>query len=337
MKETYLLGFDIGGTKCGIILGSLSSDRNSAANNRLQVSILNKVTIPTEHGKSPYPFIEKLFNAAEKMITASKNTIENIGISCGGPLDSRRGTILSPPNLPGWDSVPIVDMTEKRFNIKTYLQNDANAGAIAERLYGAGRGKKNMIFLTFGTGLGAGLILNDRLYTGTNDLAGEVGHIRLSEDGPKGYGKRGSFEGFCSGTGIANLARTEILKKLKRGIRVDFCPTPADTDKITAKDICNAAEHGDSVAIDILKISGRYLGRGLSILIDILNPEIIVIGSIYTRCGKFLKPEMQRAIETESLKAAQEVCSIVPSQLGEQIGDYAALAVAAWNYRGLEL
>ena len=336
MKKRYLLGFDIGGTKCSIVLGNSNT---GSSGSRIKISILDKITITTEHGSSPYPFIEKLFDAAEKMlnkISNSKSTaglIESIGISCGGPLDSERGTILSPPNLPGWDAVPISSLAEKRFNVKAYLENDANAGAVAEWLYGAGVGKRNIIFLTFGTGLGAGLILNGKLYKGTNDLAGEAGHIRLSEDGPEGYGKRGSFEGFCSGRGIAELARTEVLKRLKKGIRVDFCPTLEAADKITAKDVCDAAYNGDPTAIDILNISGRYLGKGLSILIDILNPEIIVIGSIFTRCGEFLRPEMQRIIELEALRPAEKVCDIVPSRLGEQIGDYAALAVASQKYR----
>ncbi|MCD6122006.1 MAG: ROK family protein [Spirochaetales bacterium] len=339
MKKKYLLGFDIGGTKCSIVLGSSATGNPGGG---IKISILDKITISTEHGSSPYPFIEKLFSTAEKMIkkiSGSKSAggvtgfIESIGISCGGPLDSRRGIILSPPNLPEWEAVPISSLTEKRFNVKAYLENDANAGAIAEWLYGAGRGKRNMIFLTFGTGLGAGLILNGRLYTGTNDLAGEVGHIRISKEGPEGYGKNGSFEGFCSGTGIANLARTEILKMFRKGIRVNFCPTVEAAKKITAKDVCDAAKHGDPIAVDILKTSGHYLGRGLSLLIDILNPELIIIGSVFARCGEFLKPEMKRIIELEALRPAEKVCDIVSSRLGEQIGDYAALAVASQKYR----
>src|SRR5690606_15592063 len=138
-----------------------------------------------------------------------------IGISCGGPLDSRRGVILSPPNLPGWDRIPVVEVFQQAFKVPVALQNDANAGALAEWLWGAGRGSHNMIFLTFGTGMGAGLILNGQLYSGTNDLAGEVGHIRLAPDGPVGYGKAGSFEGFCSGGGIKQLATDRAKMALK--------------------------------------------------------------------------------------------------------------------------
>ena len=125
---------------------------------------------------------------------------------------------MCPPNLPDWDNVPLVEMTEKRLGIKTILQNDANACAVAEWKFGAGRGTRNMVFLTFGTGMGAGLILDGRLYSGTNDMAGEVGHIRLAPKGPLGYGKKGSFEGFCSGGGIADLAKQTVLNKLSQGL-----------------------------------------------------------------------------------------------------------------------
>ena len=139
--------------------------------------------------------------------------LKRIGISCGGPLDSKKGIIFSPPNLPGWDNVPITRILSDEFGVETALQNDANACALAEWLMGAERGHSNMIFLTFGTGMGAGLILNGRLYSGTNDLGGEVGHIRLAKTGPVGFGKAGSFEGFCSGGGIAQLAKSIVFGK----------------------------------------------------------------------------------------------------------------------------
>ena len=121
--------------------------------------------------------------------------LKRIGISCGGPLDSKKGMIYSPPNLPGWDKCLLQRYLQMKFGVETALQNDANACALAEWLMGAGRGTSNMVFLTFGTGMGGGLILNGRLYSGTNDLGGEVGHIRLAKDGPVGFGKAGSFEG----------------------------------------------------------------------------------------------------------------------------------------------
>jgi glucokinase len=254
--------------------------------------------------------------------------VESIGISCGGPLDSGKGSILSPPNLPGWDNVPIVDIFERKFGIRTKLQNDANACALAEWKFGAARGYKNIIFLTFGTGMGAGLILDGKLYAGTNDMAGEIGHIRLTEHGPVGYGKSGSFEGYCSGGGIVQIARAMIAERIRSGMK------PSLTEKdgiITAKSIADDAESGNMLAKEIYMESGKYLGMGISMLMDILNPEIIVIGSIFSRSQKLLWPCANEAIERESLALSRKVCKVVPAMLGERLGDVAALATAIFG------
>jgi glucokinase len=255
--------------------------------------------------------------------------IASIGISCGGPLDSKKGVVMSPPNLPGWDDVHIVKFFEDHFSIPTALQNDANACALAEWKFGAGRGTKNMIFLTFGTGLGAGIILDGKLYLGTNDNAGEVGHIRLDNFGPVGYGKAGSFEGFCSGSGIAQLARIKAIEQFQMGGKVSYCSGFAGLMSITAQQVAEAADRGDPVALEVFRICGTYLGKGLSILIDILNPECIVIGSIFMRSGHLLIPSLEKSLEAEALPPALKVCRIVPAELDETIGDIASLSVAA--------
>jgi glucokinase len=233
--------------------------------------------------------------------------------------------VQSPPNLPGWDNIPIVKLVEEATGIRAALQNDANACALAEWKYGAGRGSRNMVFLTFGTGMGAGLVLDGKLYAGTNDNAGELGHIRLSPFGPVGYGKAGSFEGFCSGGGIRQLAQSAIQEKRQMGGRVDWCP---DVETVTAKDVAEAMAAGDPLATEIFTTSARYLGIGLSILIDIINPEKIVIGSIYTRNEEMMRPIMWEMIQKEALPLAAKVCEVVPAALGEAIGDYAALSIA---------
>jgi glucokinase len=257
--------------------------------------------------------------------------LKRIGISCGGPLNSKTGTIYSPPNLPGWDNVPITKIFSDEFGVEVAVQNDANACALAEWLMGAGKGTSNMIFLTFGTGMGAGLILNGQLYTGTNDLGGEVGHIRLAPDGPVGFGKAGSFEGFCSGGGIAQLAKTIVSEKLKNNQPVSFCPSPENLDEIDTKMIALAAQKGDPLAMEIIRISANYLGHGLSILIDILNPECIVIGSIYARNEILFKPLIEDVLQLEAISSALDVCQIKPAELGDSIGDYAALCVAIYE------
>ncbi len=331
-----ILGIDIGGTKCAVILGRWNNSPKAEANaaGLEEISVVDKVKFSTCVERGVEYSLQRIYESIEAVL--NKNNLKNediysIGISCGGPLDSRRGVIMSPPNLYGWDDIKIVELLEQRFGIKTRLQNDANACGLAEWNFGAAKGCENAVFLTFGTGMGAGLILGGRLYSGTNDMAGEAGHIRLEGNGPVGYGKSGSFEGFCSGGGIAQLARVKVLEQLQMGKKVSFCNGPEELEKLDAKIVGDAAEAGDALAKEIYEICGEYLGRGLSILIDLLNPEVIVIGSMFARSRDLLWPAASRAIERESLSLSNSVCKIVPAGLGEKIGDLAALAVAVYE------
>jgi len=317
-----LIGFDIGGTKCAVVLGKTHNPEDG-------IVIADKIAFPTKIG--PEATLKEIFDAAHTIISRNgltSNEIDGIGINCGGPLDSKRGVIMSPPNLPGWDDVHIVEMTEKEFGIKAYVQNDANAGAMAEWMFGAGRGYDNVLFFTFGTGLGSGFILDGHLYSGTTDMAGEVGHIRLSQNGPVGFGKEGSFEGWCSGGGIAQLAQTYARKRIQNGQKVAYCPTLADLPSVTAKSVAEAAFNGDETAIEVYKVMSEQLGRGLSTIIDILNPEVIVLGSIYVRSAALIEEHMWRIIKEESISHAASVVKIVPAQLSENIGDMSALVLA---------
>lgn len=205
--------------------------------------------------------------------------------------------------------------------------NDANACALAEWHYGAGKGCNHMVFLTAGTGMGAGLILNGKLYEGVTGEAGEVGHIRLCEDGPTGYGKSGSFEGFCSGGGIARNARIK-LKSWENRQLPDWATIP---DQITTQKIAEAAWKNDPLALILFTEAGEKLGEAASILIDILNPERIVIGGIFPRCEALLRPSMQWALDSETLKSPLSACQIVPAILGETIGSHGAIATALYR------
>jgi glucokinase len=318
-KDIYL-GLDVGGTKCSVVVGD-----NTFA-------IKKKIVFETRTERG-YQLILSDFKDNIRLLLREFQgfNLKRIGISCGGPLDSKKGLINSPPNLPGWDRVPVIKIFSEEFGVETALQNDANACALAEWLMGAGRGTSNMIFLTFGTGMGGGLILNGRLYSGTNDLGGEVGHIRLAKDGPVGFGKAGSFEGYCSGGGIAQLAKSVVSERLKKGMPVDFCPTADRISEIDTRMVAQAAVAGDPVAYEIIRTSSEYLGQGLSILIDILNPECIVIGSIYARNELLFKSLIEPVLRREAIPAALEVCRIVPAELGDSIGDYAALCVAIYE------
>lgn len=321
LNEDVYLGLDIGGTKCAVVVGNSS------------FVIKKKVFFETRVERGFEAILSEFQEHIDSLLADFPDcSLKRIGISCGGPLDSAKGMIYSPPNLPGWDNVPIVEIFSKKYGVEAAVQNDANACALAEWMMGAGKGTRNMIFLTFGTGMGAGLILNGQLYAGTNDLGGEVGHIRLAPDGPIGFGKAGSFEGFCSGGGIAQLARSIVAEKLKNNQPVGFCSSLEKIGEIDARMVFQAAQAGDQVASEIVNLSAEYLGMGLSLLIDILNPECIVIGSIYARNEGLFKPLIEKVMQRETIPSALEVCQIKPAGLGDSIGDYAALCVAIYNH-----
>ena len=313
-----MIGFDIGGTKCAVSIGE---EKDGV------MRIFNKKVIPTDHNISGYDMIDKMCALAEEMT----DDFSSIGISCGGPLDNKNGIIISPPNLPRFKDIKVVNYLKERYGGFVRLENDADACAFAEWKYGAGKGSQNMIFLTFGTGMGAGLILGGKLYSGTNGNAGEIGHVRMRDTGPMGYGKYGSFEGFASGGGIAQMAKSAAREKLSQGVSPLYCKNLDELDNVTAQKTAEAAYKGDKTAIDVYRKCGEMLGYGLSILIDILNPEKIVIGSIYARSRDLLQESMMDALKKEALAPSLSVVEILPAELGENLGDYAALALATNN------
>ena len=306
------IGIDIGGTKCALSVGGGAAG---------EVKILHREEFPTA-GLSWRQVLDAFAARIDAYLAPDRPTshvprLTAIGISCGGPLDSRRGVILSPPNLPGWDDVPVVKFFADRYRVPVHLQNDANACAYAEWKYGAGRGTRNMVFLTFGTGLGAGLVLDGRLYSGTNDNAGEIGHIRLAPTGPVGYNKAGSAEGFCSGAGLAKLAK---IRAAEQGVALP--------DDFSAKELFRRIDAGDAFCAAVFRESAAHLATILAYVIDILNPEVIVLGGVFMRqADRFLK-EVEPILAREALPLARQACRIIPAGLSENVGDYAALAVA---------
>ena len=303
-----IIGLDIGGTKCAVSVPD-GPDR-----------VREVVRFATTDVRGT---LDRFYAEITKLKPA-RDTV--FGVSCGGPLDSGKGLILSPPNLPGWDRIAIGALLTEKFSGRAFLMNDANACALAEWQFGAGRGCQSMMFLTMGTGMGAGLILDGRLYEGVTGNAGEVGHLRLATDGPVGFGKAGSFEGFCSGGGIAQIARRRVaefpgassLKKIA-------------ADQITARDLGAAAEAGDALALAVWREVGERLGEALALFIDVLNPERIVIGSIYQRCERFIAPAAKAVIAREALPDSARDCAIVPAQLGDELGSCAAVAIARYR------
>ena len=323
-QKNFAAGLDIGGTKCAAVLGEITENDT--------IRICGKKKIATADYPDPVQCLKHLCALLAELFTennVAKENVRGIGISCGSPQDPDKGYILAPPNLPNWVDVHATEIVEQCTGLKAKLENDANACALAEWKFGAGRGSKNMIFLTFGTGLGAGIIADGNLIRGQNGNAGECGHIRLTPDGPAGYGKYGSFEGWCSGGGLAQQGKMAAEKALQNGTPVAWCPDERSLSSITAKLLADQANAGDKDALAVYEECGRKLGYGLSLLIDILNPERIVIGSVFARSEKLLRPAMEKVIAEEALSLSAGVCRVVPAELGEAIGDIASLAIAA--------
>ena len=300
--ETPILGLDIGGTKTAVVIG----DRAGNVHERAEFATR------TERG------FEATFDELCQHIEQMRGRAAKAGafsVSIGGPLEIDAGIVQSPPNLPGWDSIPLKALLRKRFELPVHIEHDGNAGALAEWYFGAARGLRNVIFLTMGTGFGGGLILNGELYRGTCDLAGEVGHVRVADAGPVAFGKAGSLEGLCGGAGIARLAAVRHPARWRDG-------------EVTAREIAELARTGDTEALSVLEEVSRHLGRGLAVLIDILNPEMIVIGSLAVRLGELILGPAREIVQHEALPAAARACQIVPAELGENLGDVASLCAA---------
>jgi glucokinase len=309
------LGVDVGGTKTAVLL----SNRPPATLGRIEFATLQE--------QGPERAINLIVESGRSLLAQHGfPQLSAVGVSCGSPLDRVQGIILAPPNLSTWVDVPLKRLLEEAFQSPCRVENDANAGAVAEHRFGAGVGADHMLFLTLGTGLGAGIIANGSLYLGASGDAGEIGHVRLSPTGPVGYHKAGSIEGWSSGGGIAQLAVRMLAQAERRG-RTSVLHEQAAAG-LTARDVGRAAQAGDAVALSILRSSGERLGQALAMLVDVLNPQRIVLGGLAWRMGENLLAPMRKMLAREALPQTLRACEIVPAALGEQIGDVAALCVA---------
>jgi glucokinase len=314
VNRKTILGFDFGGTKTAVVLGTLNGE------------ILDAREFPTP-ANEPFETAFKLMTktAQELLDYAYSRRLPSPGMvsaAVGGPLDIENGIIYSPPHLPTWTGIHIKDRLAEYFQLPVFVEHDGNACALAEFYFGAGRGAKNVIYLTLGTGLGAGIIINGRIYRGTTDLAGEVGHIRIAEDGPLEHGKAGSWEGYCSASGMVKLAHMRFP-----GLW---------SNKTTSRQIMEQALSGEPAACQLVEEMGYWLGKGLAMLIDILNPEVIIAGTLGVVLGDLLLQPARRVVQKEALPQTAQVCRIVPAQLGSQLGKISSLtaAIAASEARG---
>ena len=304
-----ILGFDIGGTKTACVEGTIDGQ------------ILQRIEIPTcasEAFSSTFPATVARARSLIDSAAGAGRSIGAISVSVGGPLRIEEGVLINPPHLPGWHDIALKARLKEAFpGIAVFVEHDGNAGALAEFYFGVGKDRrdlKHLIFLTFGTGIGAGFIMNGQILRGATDTAGEVGHWRLAEDGPLGFGKRGSWESFASGAGLVELAAQLFPRRWNSS-------TPI-------RDLVEAILSGDPEAMQVAEVAGQWMGRGLALLIDALNPQVIVFGALGVVLGERILAPARRVIAEEALPQAIAACQLVPAALGNRIGDVAALMAA---------
>ena len=314
--NSCLVGVDIGGTKLAAVVADTDGQ------------ILNKVCQPTESHKGFEYAIKLIFDMIDQLLHVEQFTrsqVSSIGISCGGPLDTQTGVVYSPPNLPDWDAIPLADIVETEFKIRPVIENDANAGALAEWRFGAGRGYNHVVFMTMSTGIGAGIVVDGRILHGASDCAGEVGHQVLIPYGPVcGCGNRGCLEAICSGPAIAKRAQEKIRKNPHTKI-LDL--VDGNIEAIRSEEVLEAAKSADPLALDLVKEISFYMGWGIANLVNIINPEIVLVGTIAVAAGDLLLDPIRRTVLEMSMQRPGGIVKIMPAQLGQQIGDLAAISL----------
>jgi glucokinase len=244
--------------------------------------------------------------------------IHSISIAAAGAIDTKNGIITLSPNLPDWRDVPLVKMIMEKYQVKTYLVHDAGAAALGEHHYGAGQGLKDVIFLTVSTGIGGGIIINNKLYEGIAGAAGEIGHMTIDINGPKcPCGNTGCLEMLASGTAMAREA-IRLINKGEKSLLVDI--VQGKIDKITAKDILLAVDKKDTLAISVLNWTAFNLGTGLVNLVNIFNPEMIVIGGGISNFGEHLLGPARDIVKERAFPFPAKMVKIVKAKLGEDAG-----------------
>ncbi|HEX8774142.1 MAG TPA: ROK family protein [Pyrinomonadaceae bacterium] len=310
MSKQTVAGLDIGGTKIAVALAD--TDGNVISHTRFDTRV--------ELG--PHRILERALAEIERMREETGTHLVALGVGCGGPLDRERGLILSPPNLPDWDEFPIIEIIEKRLGIPALLDNDANAAALGEFNYGAGRGLSNIVYITISTGIGGGIIIKGQIFHGVNDGAGEVGHITVLPDGPAcGCGGRGCLEAICSGTSIARRARERLLA----GAHSSITTMAGEINAVTAKVVAEAVRTGDKLAAEIWDETTYYLAVGISNIINVLAPEAVILGGGVSTAGELLLEPLRRQVQSRNTMLPPDKINILQAALGGDSGSYGAL------------
>lgn len=301
MASEIILGLDIGGTKCVALLGTP------------QGQILKRLQWDSEAGRGADQMLARIEQESRAM--AQQAPLAAVGVAIGGPMDAERGVILSPPNLPGWDNIALKELLQKWLGVPAYVEHDAAACALAEYLWGGWGAPRVLGYLTCGTGFGLGLVVAGQAFGGAGGRRPEVGHWRLREDGPEAFGKAGSAEALCSGSGLTKLAKWLYPGRWPEGL---------GGSELTA-----LAARGDADALAVIDENARYTGRVCSTLADLLTPEVITLGSLARYLGDRWLSVVRAEYQRETEANAERLCRIEPAALGKQIGDFSALAAAA--------
>lgn len=323
MGEKYVIGVDLGGTKIATAL--CDSDCN----------ILSKVKINTDSIEGEQRVMQRIKESIYQVIELSGvplNRISGIGISSPGPLSVSKGMVIYVASL-GWNNVPIRQLMQDEFKVPVYLENDCNAAAYGEKWLGAGRGYDNLIYITVSTGIGSGIIIDQKIYHGKHDAAGEFGHICIEYDGRRcSCGNKGCLQAYSSGTAIAQIARENISQAVKSKI-LDYSKN--DVNNIDCLAVEKAAYEGDEYARNIWNLAGSKLGHGISILMQMYDPDIVVIGGGVSKAWDLFYSPTLNALKEHTYKLISGDMVIVPAQLGDDVGVLGA-AMIVLKEQGLQ-
>jgi glucokinase len=333
-----VVGIDLGGTqiRAAVLHGATR---------------LSRIGLLTGENPTPDRVIPRMIQAVEQAIEDAGTTLDRIagiGVGAPGPLNSRTGVVFSPPNLPGWVDVPLSDILHEHFKLPIFVENDANAAALAEYMFGAGKGSREVVYLTISTGIGGGIIADGRIVEGIVGTAGELGHMTIDLHGPRcNCGNIGCLESISSGTAIARRAN-EIVAMGKGDELLAFAltqqedgsaNTPEDSRQvarqnivhINARVVAEAAAAGIPVARQIIMTAAEGLGVGLVNVIHIFNPELIILGGGVAQMGELLLEPARRIIEKRAMLVPRQAVRIVPAQLGTDAGLVGAGALIYYN------
>jgi glucokinase len=314
----FVLGIDIGGTN--LVVGSVAEDGSA---------MVASASEPTHSEAGATDVVDRLVGLAERAIATTRREapgaeILGVGVGAPGPLDTRRGIVLLTPNL-GWVNMPLRQLIHDRLGLPAALDNDANCAVLGEWWVGAARGARHAIGITIGTGIGGGLIIDGQLYHGASDVAGEIGHTTIDTEGRRcKCGNYGCLEAYASGPNIALRAVEELEAGAESRLRA---LVGGDLQKITAQTVYQAAADGDELALEVVNDTAKFLGVGIGNLLNVFNPEVVVVCGGVTLAGDHLFEPLRREVARRAFKPAVTACRIVPGELAGTAGVYGAAKV----------